>query len=93
MDKEEASHIISLSQNKKSMPTFIESDLTESEGLVYTQARERDSRPIDFLADFFSSSPWTPSSYSSKIVILSGQKRTTRFLHFSLINLPPPTLS
>ncbi|PJZ25115.1 hypothetical protein CH352_11170 [Leptospira hartskeerlii] len=93
VDKEEESRHISLSQTKKNISTALESDLTDSEGLVYTQARERDSRLADFLIEALSSYPWTPSTFDSKIVFVDGRYRSNRLLHFSLTNLPPPSLT
>ncbi|PKA15417.1 hypothetical protein CH363_13815 [Leptospira haakeii] len=93
VDKDLESRAISLSQTKKNISTALESDLKDSEGLVYTQARERDSRLIDFLAEALSSYPWTPSTFDSKIVFISGQRKSDRLLHFSLTNLPPPNLA
>ncbi|WP_244243426.1 hypothetical protein [Leptospira andrefontaineae] len=92
VDKDLESRAISLSQTKKNISTALESDLTDSEGLVYTQARERDSRLVDFIAEESSSYPWTPPTFDSKIVYVSGQYRSDRLLHFSLTNLPPPKL-
>ncbi|TGK03773.1 hypothetical protein EHO58_14885 [Leptospira selangorensis] len=93
VDKDLESRAISLSQTKKNISTALESDLKDSEGLVYTQARERDSRLIDFLAEALSSYPWTPSTFVSKFVDISGPYRSDRLLHFSLTNLPPPSLA
>ncbi|TGM95000.1 hypothetical protein EHR05_00640 [Leptospira licerasiae] len=93
VDKEEESRLISLSQTKKNISTALESDLKDSEGLLYTQARERDSRLVDFLADELVTCPWSPSSFDSNIVFVSGQHRADRLLHFSLTNLPPPSLA
>ncbi|TGM14170.1 hypothetical protein EHQ81_09170 [Leptospira selangorensis] len=93
VDKDLESRAISLSQTKKNISTALESDLKDSEGLVYTQARERDSRLVDFLAGATSSYPWTPSTFVSKIVFISGPYRSDRLLHFSLTNLPPPSLA
>ncbi|WP_246050457.1 hypothetical protein [Leptospira langatensis] len=83
---------MALSQNKKTAAVFIEADLKDSEGLIYTQARERDTKPVEFIAEAVSSNPWTPYSFISKIVFINGQIRPKEFLSLLLTNLPPPSL-
>ncbi|TGN02290.1 hypothetical protein EHR06_06455 [Leptospira dzoumogneensis] len=90
VDRDLESRAISLSQTKKNISTALESDLNDSEGLVYTQARERDSRFVDFIADELTGYPWTPSTFDSNIVFVDSRYRSERLLHFSLTNLPPP---
>ncbi|TGK00677.1 hypothetical protein EHO59_12075 [Leptospira semungkisensis] len=92
MNKEEESHKIALSQNKKTAPVFIEADLKDSEGLIYTQARERDTKPVEFIAETIADSPWTPYSFISKIVFIDGHNRPKEFLSLLLTNLPPPSV-
>ncbi|MEI1279201.1 hypothetical protein V6Z05_12815 [Leptospira venezuelensis] len=93
VDRDLESRAISLSQTKKNISTALESDLKDSEGLVYTQARERDSRLVDFIADELVGCPWTLPTFDSKIVFVDGRYRSNRLLHFSLTNLPPPSLA
>ncbi len=93
MNKEETSQVLaSAYNNKKLPPTFIESDLNDSECLIYTQARERDTRPVEFSAEEVSYSPWTPHVFISRILLMGGEARSKVFLSLLLTDLPPPSL-
>lgn len=93
MEKEEAAHAISAANSsKKTIPAFIESDLKDSEGLVYTQARERDSKPVEFIADFSTYTPWVPSVFISANQFTEVRSRSKQIISLLLTDLPPPSL-
>ncbi|WP_243396608.1 hypothetical protein [Leptospira wolffii] len=93
LEKEDATHALILAHSsKKQVATFIESDLKDTEGLFYTQARERDSRPLEFIAEEISDSPWTPLVFLVTKLFLGPESPRKLIVSLLLTDLPPPAI-
>ncbi|WP_156860634.1 hypothetical protein [Leptospira fainei] len=93
IDQPDTGKSFSVFSKKGDLVSFIESDLTDSEPLFFAPARERDSRPVEFIANSPSYYPWTPSVFFSGNILFREETWSKLFVSFLLTNLPPPTVS